>query len=324
MLIDQHGRRVDYLRVSVTDRCNLRCIYCMPPSGTELVRREEILSYEEISRLVTVGIDCGIRKVRITGGEPLVRKDVQRLISALSALENLEEISLTTNGVLLEKLAPELKSSGLRRVNISLDSLRRRRFEEITTKDELPAVRRGIDTALHVGLTPVKLNVVVRRGMNEDELLDFASLTQRSPLQVRFIEYMGLGVPDWRETFYPLSRMRQEVSRLGRLQPVETTEGNGPARYFKYENSPGRIGFIAPISQCFCAQCNRLRLTSDGKLRSCLLSNQELDLRGPLRAGASAVELRDLFKRAVATKVLPRSVEEMAEETQPLMCSIGG
>lgn len=323
-MIDAYGRKIDYLRVSITDRCNLRCLYCMPPEGTDLLRREEILSYEEICKIVSVGVDCGISKVRITGGEPLVRKGVQELVSALSRMDGLEEVTLTTNGVLLGDLAWQLKSSGLERINISLDSLSRQRFEEITGKDGLPSVMRGIDKALEVGLTPVKLNVVVRKGMNEDELPGFARLSQRRPLHIRFIEHMGFGMTDPTECFYPVYRMKEELSRLGQLHPVEKGKGNGPAQYFKYDGSPGRIGFISPISDGFCGSCNRLRLTSDGKLRPCLFSDQELDLKTALRAGASTDELRNRFKEAVDSKPLPRSVGEMAKEIGPHMCSIGG
>jgi len=324
MLKDQHDRKVNYLRVSITDRCNLRCLYCMPPQGIDPLERREILSYEEISEVVSVAVRSGITRVRITGGEPLVRKNVPHLVRALSRFGSLEEVSLTTNGVLLSDLASELKQSGLYRVNVSLDSLSREKFRNITRMDELPRVMLGIEKAIEVGLTPVKLNVVVMRGVNDDELESFGRLSQATPLHIRFIEYMQFGKMDLRNYFYPVSKMKDRLAKLGSLRPGEDVRGSGPAQYFRYENALGTVGFISPLSDSFCGNCNRLRLSADGKLRPCLLSDQELDLRTPLRNGTTRDEIELLIRKAVEMKPPHPRSPEAAGRGRPNMASIGG
>lgn len=323
MLTDSHGRGIDYLRISVTDRCNLRCFYCMPLEGAQLLSRDEILSYEEICEIAVIASTLGIRKVRITGGEPLVRREIEKLISALSKIESLDDISLTTNGVLLEELAGELKSSGLCRVNISADSLRKDRFREITGRNALPAVLRGIEKALEVGLSPVKLNVVVMRGVNNDELLSFAHLSKERPLHVRFIEFMDFGKDGWRR-YYPEWKMKEELSRLGPLHPLREMVGNGPAQYFKYDNSLGTIGFISPISESFCSTCNRIRLTADGYLKPCLVSDTRVSLKPALRGSVPQEPIESLFRTAVGLKPLPHSIEDTLKRCRAQMYSIGG
>ncbi len=312
-LSDSFQRPIDYLRISVTDRCNLRCMYCMPAEGINLLSHQDILSYEEIQRIATAAAELGIKKVRITGGEPLVRIGLSSLIRMLAQIEAIDDIALTTNGVLLARYADELKAAGLRRVNISLDTLKPERFRLVTRGGDLDDVLQGIEAAGAAGLNPIKINVVVIAGINDDELLDFARKTVDEGWHVRFIEHMPLNSEMASSSFVSVSEIRKRLASLGELEPC-TFKGNGPARYYRLPQAEGTIGFITPVSEHFCFHCNRLRLTADGKLRPCLLSEGEIDLRQPLRQGISAEELKKLIKRAVESK--PRK-HKLAEGLVP-------
>jgi cyclic pyranopterin phosphate synthase len=301
-LSDSYQRPINYLRISVTDRCNLRCVYCMPAEGISLLSHDDILTYEEIYTIARAAAELGIDKLRLTGGEPLVRLGLPKLIEMLAKIKGIDDLSMTTNGVLLGKYAAELKSAGLRRVNVSLDTLKPERFKLITRSDgTLDEVLKGIEAARAAGLEPVKINMVVMAGINDDELLDFAAKTVSEGWQVRFIELMPLAGGDTLR-FVPASEMRRRLEPMGELTPTLPSVGNGPAKYFRLPNAKGTIGFITPISEHFCFQCNRLRLTADGKLRPCLLSDYEVDLKKPLRHGVSLAGLKKLIKKAVANK----------------------
>jgi len=302
-LTDRYRRTIDYMRISVTDRCNLRCIYCMPPEGISPMEHREVLRYEEIVRVLRVAAGIGVRKIRITGGEPLVRKNIPHLIRLIRDIDGISDLSLTTNGALLEKYAAELAAAGLDRVNVSLDSLKSERYREITRGGDIDAVFRGIEAVEKTGLVPVKINMVPIRGLNDDEIMDFARMTLRSPHQVRFIEFMPIGRQDlWKpERFIPAEEIRSIVERTGRLNPVKLRK-SGPARYFKFDGAAGVIGFISPLSNHFCGECNRLRLTADGKLRPCLFSETEIDLKPALRSEAPDNEIERLIKLSIEVK----------------------
>ncbi|HEY1869032.1 MAG TPA: GTP 3',8-cyclase MoaA [Candidatus Cybelea sp.] len=303
-LIDGFNRPITYLRVSVTDKCNLRCIYCMPEGGLPWLRRDEILSYEEIAEVVAAAATAGVRTIRLTGGEPLVRRDLSRLVAAIAAIPGIEDIALSTNGLLLEEQLPELVAAGLRRINLSLDTLREDRFEAIARRPGLDAVLRAIDAAISAGLTPVKINCVVMREKNDDELTAFAELTRTRPIFVRFIELMpvheNLGMQ--RDAYVAASEMLERIAATGELHPVDGPAGNGPARYFAFAGAQGAIGVITPLSHDYCNRCNRVRLTADGRLRLCLFGDHALDLRSPLRSGATREELADVFRSAMLIK----------------------
>jgi len=295
-LFDSFGRHIDYLRISVTDRCNLRCVYCMPPQGVPWIPHSEILSYEEIASIVSIATELGFTKIRLTGGEPLVREGLPNFVRMLLQIKGIEEISLTTNGTLLKKYALELKQSGLRRVNISLDTLKVERYRYITRLGNLKDVLEGIEAAQDAGLYP-KINIVVMRGINEDEVLDFARQTYRG-WSVRFIELMPFTKA---AEYIPARELQQQIGYLGALEPC-FVGGNGPAEYFRLPGARGTIGFIAPMSKPVCFYCNRMRLTSDGQIRSCLLSDEGIDLKNPLRNNASPQEVKQLILQAVASK----------------------
>jgi len=299
-LIDSFGRSINYLRISVTDRCNLRCIYCMPPEGVPQMSHSEILSYEEIRTVVQAAAELGINRIRLTGGEPLVRAELPKLIKMISQIEGIEELSLTTNGTFLKKYALELKQAGLSRVNVSLDTLKADKFRYITRLGKLEAVLEGIEAAKEAGFEPVKINTVIMRGINDDEILDFARMTYEDGWHVRFIELMPFkGVAE----FVPSIKLRQHISLLGKLEPCASITGNGPAMYYRLAGARGTIGFITPLTEhSFCSRCNRMRLTPDGKLRPCLLGEDEIDLKMPLRNNASMDELKSLILKAVASK----------------------
>ena len=311
-LSDSFQRPINYLRISVTDRCNLRCIYCMPSDGVSLMSHQDILSYEEIYAVVLVAAELGIDKVRLTGGEPLVRSGLSELIQMLARIDAIDDIALTTNGLLLGHYAAELKRAGLRRVNVSLDTLKQDRFEFITRRhNNLSGVLAGIEAARSVGLSPVKINIVVMAGINDDELLDFATKTIDEGWHVRFIELMlPVGVSATATQFVSVSNIRKHLKPLGELEPCLPNVGNGPAKYFRFPHAKGTIGFITPVSEHFCFHCNRLRLTSDGKLRPCLLAEGEIDLKGPLRSGVSSAGLKKLIEEAVARKPLRHHMDE--------------
>ena len=312
-LSDSFQRPIDYLRISVTDRCNLRCVYCMPAEGIDLLAHEDVLSYEEIYRVATAAAELGIKKVRITGGEPLVRIGLSSLIGMLAQIDAIDDIALTTNGILLARYADELKAAGLRRVNISLDTLKPDKFRLITRGGDLDSVLEGIEAAGIAGLNPIKINVVVMAGSNDDELTDFACKTVDDGWHVRFIEHMPFNSEMASSSFVSVNEVRERLASLGELEPC-TFKGNGPAKYYRLPQAKGTIGFITPVSEHFCFHCNRLRLTADGRLRPCLLSEQEIDLRQPLRQGISAEELKKLIKRAVDSK--PRK-HKLAEGLVP-------
>jgi cyclic pyranopterin phosphate synthase len=298
--LDPFGRSINYLRISVTDRCNLRCIYCMPPEGVPQMSHSEILSYEEIRAVVQAAAQLGISRVRLTGGEPLVRAELPELVKMLSRIQGIQELSLTTNGILLKNYALELKQAGLSRVNVSLDTLKANRFQHITRLGKLKDVLEGIEAAKEAGFQPVKINTVVMRNINDDEILDFATMTYADGWHMRFIELMPFkGVAE----FVPSNELRQHTSLLGKLELCESITGNGPAMYYRLAGAKGTIGFISPLTELsFCSRCNRMRLTPDGKLRPCLLGEDEIDLKTPLRNNASVEELKRLILKAVASK----------------------
>ena len=318
---DSFQRPINYLRISVTDRCNLRCVYCMPAEGVPLMPRSNILRYEEIEAVARAAATLGIAKVRLTGGEPLVRAQLSRLVRMLSKIEGIDDISLTTNGLLLARYAAELKDAGLKRVNVSLDTLKRDRFERITRGGKLDDVLKGMKEARRVGLVPVKVNMVVMRGVNDDEILDFGRMTIEHGWHVRFIEPMPFAAE---LAFVSVGEIREQLLSLGPLHPYPFSPGNGPAKYFRFSEAPGTVGFIGSITEHFCFNCNRLRLTADGQLHPCLLSDKEVDLRQPLRQGASPEELSRLIKQAVAAKPERHLLAQGALPRGRPMCQVGG
>jgi len=297
----------------------------MPAEGVPLMLHRDILSYEEIFTIVEAAAELGINKVRITGGEPLVRAGLPKLIRMLAQIDAIDDISLTTNGTLLAHYAAELKSAGLRRVNISLDTLKAEKFKYIARRGNLGDVLKGIEAAKSVGLNPVKINMVVMSGINDDELLDFAGKTTNKGWHVRFIELMPSSSKETAASqFISVSDMRQHLELLGKLEPCLVSVGNGPAKYFRLPKAKGTVGFITPVSEHFCFHCNRLRLTADGKLRSCLLSEEEIDMRQPLRSGASSAELKKLIGEAVASKPLGHHLAEGCVPQDRSFSQVGG
>ncbi|MEZ4414740.1 MAG: GTP 3',8-cyclase MoaA [Gemmatimonadota bacterium] len=291
---DGFGRRIEYLRISVTDKCNLRCVYCMPEEGLEWLTRSEILRYEEITGIVRTMAGMGLRRVRITGGEPLVRKDLPRLISAIAEVPGIEDISLSTNAVLLAAQADALRSAGVRRVNVSLDSLVPERLDRIVRRPgAFDAILQGLDAAERVGFDPIKINVVLMRGQNDDEITSFAEVTRSRPWHVRFIEVMptGANLDLSVSGFVSCTEALERVRAIGPLQPVQGPTGNGPATYYRFPGAAGTIGVITPMSHNFCHRCNRLRLTADGHLRPCLFGDLQTNLRDPLRRGEDLLPL---------------------------------
>ena len=303
-LVDGFNREIDYLRVSVTDKCNLRCVYCMPEAGLAWLRRDEILSYEEIVEIVSAAATAGVRTIRLTGGEPLLRRQLARLVAAISCVDGIDDVALSTNALLLEERLPGLLAAGLRRVNVSLDTLVPERFEAIARRPGLELVLRGIDAAIAAGLHPVKINCVVMRGHNDDEIADFAALTRERPVYVRFIEIMpvheNLGLS--RDAYVSSDEILERVSAIGSIEPVAGPSGNGPARYFAFPGAPGAVGVISPLSHDYCERCNRVRLSADGRLRLCLFGDHAVDLRSPLRAGAGREAIAGLFRSAMLIK----------------------
>ncbi|MDP8956392.1 MAG: GTP 3',8-cyclase MoaA [Actinomycetota bacterium] len=302
-LVDTFGRVADDLRVSVTDRCNFRCTYCMPAEGLRWLPKDELLRFEEIQRVVGVFVRLGVKEVKITGGEPTVRRELPLLLSMLRSSNPGLAISMTTNGLLLDRLAPPLAEAGLDRVTVSCDSLMRHRFADMTRRDALDQVMAGLRAAEAAGLTPIKLNCVVIAGTNDDEVVDFARFARESGYEVRFIEYMPLDAEQkWeRDKVVPSAEILETINRVHPL----VADGNGaePATRFRFaDGAPGAIGVIASVTEPFCDTCNRLRLTTEGQLRACLFSLEETDLRGPLRAGAADDELERLIRAAVWSK----------------------
>jgi GTP 3',8-cyclase len=328
-LVDTFGRVHRSLRLSVTDRCNFRCPYCMPARNVAFQPRREILTYEECHVLVRIGVRLGVREVRVTGGEPLVRKDLPLLISKLASIEEIADLSLTTNGYHLDRLAASLKESGLHRITISLDTLRRERFEKLGGVDGLDRVLRGIDSARREGLSPVKINTVLMRGVNDDEILALAHWAREEGLSLRFIELMPIGGG-------PVSGQKHLVSgREAKLRIEEEfplVEGrnpdpNAPARVFAYADGKGEVGFINPVTEPFCGWCDRLRITADGKIRNCLFDQDELDLRDRLRGGATEEELERIWRQSVRNKGAGGCLDLRQEAVAPSprrMWQIGG
>lgn len=303
-LIDNYKRRIDYLRISVTDRCNLRCVYCMPEEGCENIPHHEILRYEEILKIVRIAVQNGVTKVRVTGGEPLIRKGIIHFIEELSSIEGVKDLCLTTNGVLLKEMAKDLCNAGLKRINISLDSLKPERFHKITRRNFLPKILLGLEEIEKYPLSPVKINNVAIRGFNDDEIIDFAKFAREKSFQVRFIEFMPVdGDRFWnRNRCIPVDEIFQTIEKYKRLVPKEDSQ-NGPAKVYIFEDGVGEIGFINPVScRNFCASCSRLRLTSDGHLRSCLFSDREYNIKKLLRTGASEEEIKSLLNQTVSEK----------------------
>ncbi len=322
-ILDSFGRTINYLRISVTDRCNLRCLYCMPPEGVPQIPHSELLSYEEIRTVVQAAAELGIDKIRLTGGEPLVRAELPELIKMASQIEGIRELSLTTNGTLLKKYALELRQAGLSRVNVSLDTLKTDRFQYITRLGRLNDVLEGIEAAKEAGFKPVKINTVVMRGINDDEILNFAGMTYEAGWHVRFIELMPFkGVAE----FVSSNELRQHISLLGKLEPCASTTGDGPATYYHLAGAKANIGFISPLTELsFCCRCNRMRLTPDGELRPCLLGEDEIDLKTPLRNNASAEELKRLILKAVTSKPQRHHLEKgNVRVVKRRMSQIGG
>lgn len=326
-LSDGHGRQVGDLRLSVTDRCNFRCQYCMPAEGLPWLDRSEILTFEEIERLVALFARMGVGDVRLTGGEPLVRRDFPRLVSMLARVDGVDDLSLTTNGYLLERDAAALVDAGIDRVNVSIDSLQRDRFFQITRRDALPQVLRGLDAlAAHPQIHPIKVNAVAMRGFTEDEAVRFADFARSTAFQVRFIEFMPL---DADHAWSPDSVLTGEELRalIHAVHPLEELprEPSATARVFRFTDGRGEIGFINPVSEPFCADCNRVRLTAEGKLRTCLFSIHETDLREPMRAGATDAELEQIVRDAVWRKELKHHVGEPGfRQPARSMSAIGG
>jgi cyclic pyranopterin phosphate synthase len=326
-LIDGHGRPIGDVRISVTDRCNFRCQYCMPAEGLPWLEREAVLSYEELARLIGILGRLGVHDVRLTGGEPLARRDLSRLVGMVSADPNVHDLSLTTNGYLLRRQLPDLVAAGLKRLNVSLDSLAKDRFFELTRRDALEEVLLGLEAAeAYPELRPIKVNAVALRDFTEDEAIRFAELARRKPYEVRFIEFMPLDADrTWGpDRVLPNGELRDLIHATYPLEPLGR-ETSGTSTRYRFADGQGTIGFISPVSQPFCSDCNRIRLTADGRLRTCLFSLNETDLRGPLRDGAADEELAAIVREAVWRKELKHHINEPGFiQPERSMSQIGG
>ena len=328
--LDAYNRPISYLRISVTDRCNLRCRHCMPRDGVPLCSHHEILTYEEIETIARAAAELGISKVRLTGGEPLVRAGIVDLVRMLASIPGIDDLAMTTNGIHLSRHALALAEAGLLRVNVSLDSLRPERFQRITRGGRLEDVLRGMEVARQVGLQPIKINTVVIRGTNDDEVVDFARKTMHEDWNVRFIELMPVGTgvstaDEWPEKIVIAQEIRPKVETvLGKLEPAKVSAGQGPARYYRLPGARGTLGFITAVSDHFCYHCNRMRLTADGQLRPCLLSDNEIDLRTPLRHGVGIDEIKTLLVKAVESKPRRHHLAESDRPEKRAMSQIGG
>lgn len=327
-LVDRYGRRHDYLRISVTDRCDLRCVYCMGSEGVPLLDHSKILSYEEIGKVVTAAARLGIKKIRLSGGEPLVRKGIEKLIKQISCVPGIEDLAMTTNGQLLEKKIPALKEAGLKRVNISLDSLDPLTYREITRGGDLGKVLRALEASLAHGLAPVKINVVLMRDVNEAEIPAFFQLARNYPIHLRFIEYMPMGCQNihWRGKYLPLEAVKEQAQSMGApLEPLaEEGDCRGPAQLYRLPGAQGLIGLIHPISQHFCSQCNRLRLTADGFIKPCLYWEEEISLKPVLD---NMEELQNLLRHVLdykKEKHAMRAGELLETSPARSMSKIGG
>ncbi|MFA5629229.1 MAG: GTP 3',8-cyclase MoaA [Dehalococcoidales bacterium] len=324
-LIDTFHRNINYMRISITDRCNMRCIYCNSHLTPHLMH-DEILRYKEIQKIVKAAARLGVKNIRITGGEPLVRPDVGALIELLYNIEGINDISLTTNGFFLKKYLDELTDAGLKRVNISLDSFNPDKFKYITGGGDLNQVLEGIDAAINAGLDPVKINMVPIKGVNDDEIIDFAKKSLTDGWNIRYIEYMPFvdSVED-KKKMVSIDEIKQKITaELGEMKPDGVSIGNGPAKYYKLDNAQGTIGFIGAMTHNFCSECNRFRLTSDGRLMPCLMRDDEIDIKGPLRAGATIEELEEIIKQAVHLKQKEHPEREDMDLKKRQMWQIGG
>ncbi|HZD60886.1 MAG TPA: GTP 3',8-cyclase MoaA [Anaerolineae bacterium] len=320
-LYDRFNRKIDYLRISVTDRCNLRCLYCMPEDGIQSKPQKDLLSYEEIQRFAEAAVEAGISKIRLTGGEPLVRKDIVSLVEMLAAIPGLNDLSLTTNGLLLPEHGEKLKQAGLQRINISIDSLDPHVYRRITHTGSLDAALAGMKKALELGFAPIKINTVLMRGVNDDPA-DFIRLIYEYPVHVRFIEFMPIGRWD-RTLFMPVNELKAKLEGHGLMGPVDGPAGAGPAKYFNVKGTLGTVGLISPMSNHFCGTCNRLRLTPDGKLRPCLFSDAEFDIKPALRHNVSKEEILLMIQDVLNDKP-ERHKAGNAETLKRLMYQIGG
>jgi cyclic pyranopterin phosphate synthase len=325
-LKDSFDRRIDYLRISITDKCNLKCIYCTPTKGIKRFKETEVLTDNEIIRFVRIACKQGLKKVRITGGEPLIRKNITNLVSAIKQT-GIPELSLTTNGIMLSELAVDLKNAGLDRVNISLDTFDPERYRGITKGGDIRRVWKSIEEADRIGLSPLKINFVPIRGLNDDEILSFASLTFEHNYHVRFIEFMPASCNGlWKkDKFVSSDEILKKVRGLGSLDLLKF-RGKGPSRNFRLKGAAGVIGIISPLSEHFCGFCNRLRLTANGKIRPCLFSKKEIDIKTPLRSGASDEDIRELFIRSIKLKPQKHTLNENKTASSHLkaMSEIGG
>jgi cyclic pyranopterin phosphate synthase len=327
-LIDSFGRVHNNLRISVTDRCNLRCFYCMPADNVQFMDRVDLLTFEEITRFVRAIVPLGITELRLTGGEPLVRKDLHRLVAQLTAIPGITDVGLTTNGLLLAEQAAELHSAGLRRINVSLDALDPVRFQRFTRRDGYEAVLEGIRTAQRVGFSPIKINAVSVRGLTEDEIVPFGQFARQTGLEVRFIEYMPLDAENaWErdKVLFAAEILERLSNEIMPLLPLSNDDPSAPATDYMFADGIGRVGFIASVSQPFCGRCNRMRITADGKLRNCLFSLDETDVRGILRGGGTAEDIQNAVRNCIAGKKEGHEINT-ARFIQPLrpMYSIGG
>ena len=298
-LADTYGRPLDDLRISVTDRCNFRCLYCMPHQEYEWLAKEEILSYEEISRIANVFVRLGVSMIRLTGGEPLVRRNLEDLIRSLSAQPGVKDLSLTTNGALLAKKVPALKAAGLRRINVSLDTLDAAKFSRITQREELSQVLEGLDAASRHGMFPIKINTVIERGVNDDEILDLVEFSRKKGFPIRFIEYMDVGnANNWQsEKVVPKKEILQRIGSRFPLRPAQRVNGSAPSVDYEFADGRGEVGVIASVTEPFCSACTRARLTADGKLVTCLFSEDGYDLKALLRNGATDLEITEAVGR---------------------------
>lgn len=321
---DSFDREIDYLRVSITDRCNLRCIYCMPEAGSEYFSSSEVLNAEQLQRIVRIAFRHGVRKVRLTGGEPLLRPDILEIVRMIKDV-GINDLSITTNGVMLEKMALALKTAGVSRINISLDTLRPERYSLMTRGGDITRIWRAIESAEEAGISPIKINVVPVRGLNDDEVTDFAQITMQKDWHIRFIELMPVGhKKNWNpKSCVKKNELIEKISTLGRLNMIEF-RGKGPSRNYQLEGAKGIIGFISPVSDCFCKWCNRLRLTANGRLRPCLFSDKEIDIITPLKNGATDSQLDKIFQQAIRTKPIGHNINEDEFSPPKSMSKIGG
>ncbi|MDD2585659.1 MAG: GTP 3',8-cyclase MoaA [Syntrophomonadaceae bacterium] len=326
-MLDGYGRNINYLRVSVTDRCNLRCRYCMPEEGISHLGHSSILSLEDIARLIKISTDVGVNKIRLTGGEPLVRKNLSQLIDYIAAIPRIDDIAITTNGILFADMATEFKKAGLQRINFSLDSLVDEKFKYITRRGDLQQVRKAIFKALELDMHPIKINVVVINGFNDNEILDFVELAYNYPFHIRFIEFMPIGdLFYWKkERMLSCDVIKSRVEQKYELITARTIKGNGPAKYYSINGGQGTVGFISPMSNHFCGECNRIRMTADGRLRACLYEKTETDLGAALYSGASDEELRQLFINVINRKPARHHMDDgWGVGNQRKMYQIGG